>query len=99
VQGLRTARPDIGYWAAAPARRKGYMARAVRLFRDHLALPYVEVLTDVENIASQRLALAAGFTATGETRRDPRPGLTGEFLVFVSRASACTSGRWPSRRP
>ena len=82
VQGLRTGRPDIGYWTVAAWRGRGLTAQAVRLWRDHLALPYVEVLTHRDNVPSQRVALAAGFSATGETRRDPRPGLTGEYLVF-----------------
>ena len=82
VQGLRTGRPDIGYWIAAPFRRRGLMTAAVRLWRERLALPYLEILTHHGNLPSQRVALAAGFIATGEVRVDPRPGLFGEFLVF-----------------
>jgi RimJ/RimL family protein N-acetyltransferase len=91
VQGLRTGRPDVGYWTAAPFRRRGLMTAAVRLWVAQLDLPYLEVLTDRDNVPSQRLALAAGFTRSGEVRRDPRPGLAGEFLVFT-RSAATTRG-------
>jgi RimJ/RimL family protein N-acetyltransferase len=87
VQALDGERPDIGYWIAREARRQGIAARAVRLLRDWLAAErgceHLEILVDPANGPSQRTALAAGFFATGEYRRDPRPGLTGEFMVFA----------------
>jgi RimJ/RimL family protein N-acetyltransferase len=87
VQSLDTPRPDIGYWIAREARRQGLTARAVRLLRDHLAAEHgctrIDIYVDAGNAPSQRTAMAAGFQATGEYRRDPRPNLEGEFMVFV----------------
>jgi RimJ/RimL family protein N-acetyltransferase len=86
VQGLDGAHPDIGYWVAREERRRGVAVRAVRLVRDHLAemgRDHVEILVHPDNTPSQRVAAAAGFTATGEYRRDPREGLDGDYMVFV----------------
>jgi RimJ/RimL family protein N-acetyltransferase len=87
AQALEGERPDIGYWVAREARGQGFASRAVRLLRDWLAAErgreHLEILVDAANGPSQRTALAAGFLATGEYRRDPRPGLTGEFMVFA----------------
>lgn len=87
VQGLGTDRPDLGYWVAREARRQGVAARAVRLLRDWLAAEHgrshLEILVHPDNTPSQRVAAAAGFFATGEYRRDPREGLTGDFKVFA----------------
>jgi RimJ/RimL family protein N-acetyltransferase len=87
VQGLDGPRPDIGYWIAREARRQGLASRAVRLLRDWLvaerACAHLEILVDPDNRPSQRTALAAGFFATGEYRRDPREGLTGDYKVFA----------------
>jgi RimJ/RimL family protein N-acetyltransferase len=87
VQGLDGDRPDIGYWIAREARRQGMAARAVRLLRDWLAAErgctHLEILVDPANRPSQRTALAAGFFATGEYRRDPREGLAGDYKVFA----------------
>ena len=87
VQGLDTDRPDIGYWTAQEVRRQGIAVRAVRLLRDWLAAEHrcehLEILIDPANAPSQRTAAAAGFFATGEYRRDPRPNLSGEFMVFA----------------
>lgn len=63
---------EIGYMLAAGARGRGYAARALRLARDHarhaLGAEQVECLIHHENIASQRVARAAGFAETGEYR-------------------------------
>jgi RimJ/RimL family protein N-acetyltransferase len=87
VQGLDTGRPDIGYWMARDARHRGSAARAVRLMRDWLAdergCQHIEILVHPDNAASQRTAMAAGFFATGEYRRDPREGLDGDYKVFA----------------
>src|SRR3712207_1615480 len=58
VQGLDTETPDIGYWVAREARRRGVATRAVRLLRDWLASergrPHVEILVHPDNTPSQR---------------------------------------------
>lgn len=63
---------EIGYLIGASSRGKGYMARALRLARDHarhaLGTETIELLIHHDNEASQRVARAAGFTETGEYR-------------------------------
>jgi RimJ/RimL family protein N-acetyltransferase len=66
---LTEAVPDIGYWCAAEHRGRGHTVRAVRLLRDHLrSLGHerIDIYVHHENVASQRVARAAGFEATGE---------------------------------
>ena len=63
---------EIGYWAAAPARRRAVTRRAVRLLSgwafDALGLARLEILVSPENHASRRVAEAAGFTHEGRLR-------------------------------
>jgi len=63
---------EIGYWCAPWARGKGVMSAAVRLVRDwafdELELERLELTTDADNVASQRVAAAAGFTREGLMR-------------------------------
>lgn len=63
---------EIGYWVAAGARRRGIATRAVRLVaawavRD-LGIARVELMTRVENVASQGVAERSGFTREGVLR-------------------------------
>ncbi len=62
----------IGYWLAAQARGRGLTAEALlalsRLGFDELGLGRVELVTDPDNIASQRVAEKAGFTREGILR-------------------------------
>ena len=63
---------EIGYWCAPWARGRGIMSAAVRLVRDwafdELELERLELTTDADNVASQRVAAAAGFTREGLMR-------------------------------
>ncbi len=63
---------EIGYLMGGPSRGQGYMARALRLARDHalheMGVERVELLIHHDNEASQRVARAAGFAETGEYR-------------------------------
>ena len=63
---------EIGYWCAPWARGQGIMSAAVRLVRDwafdELELERLELTTDADNVASQRVAAAAGFTREGLMR-------------------------------
>jgi RimJ/RimL family protein N-acetyltransferase len=63
---------EIGYWAGPWARRRGVMATAVRLVRDwgfdDLELERLEIAAHIDNVASQRVALAAGFSREGVMR-------------------------------
>ena len=62
----------VGYWLAAEARGRGLTSAALRAlslwaFRE-LGLGRVELVTDPDNIASQRVAEKAGFTREGVLR-------------------------------
>ncbi len=63
---------EIFYWLAADARGKGFAARATRLVTawafDVLNFARIEITVDPENVASQRVATAAGFTREGVLR-------------------------------
>jgi RimJ/RimL family protein N-acetyltransferase len=91
VQHIRPdeARGEIGYWVAAPARGRGVATRAVRLAVDfalrELGMRTLELITHEDNIASQGVARAAGFTETGETEVPPNEGLApGRYLLFTA---------------
>ena len=62
----------VGYWLAPEARGRGLTSAAlVALSRwgfDQLGLGRVELVTDPDNIASQRVAEKAGFTREGVLR-------------------------------
>jgi RimJ/RimL family protein N-acetyltransferase len=75
-------RAMIGYWLVPDARGHGYITRAVRLLADltfdTTETIRLELYTDVENDASGRVALRAGFEREGIRRawdldRDGRP--------------------------
>jgi RimJ/RimL family protein N-acetyltransferase len=62
----------VGYWCAREARGRGYATRALRLvcrfgFED-LRLGRMELITDPDNHASQRVATKAGFQREGVLR-------------------------------
>lgn len=56
---------SIGYWLAAEARGHGYMTTATRVLArwafDTLGLARLELTTDPDNVASQRVAERCGF--------------------------------------
>ena len=79
--------PEIGYWIAPWARRKGYAAEAARLLADWAlghGAPRVHLFTDVDNTASQGVAMAAGFSAEGTVRSclEYRDGTRGDAVLF-----------------
>ncbi len=63
---------EVGYWTAPWARGHGVAGRAVQLHTgwgfEQLGLPRIELLTDVANTASQRVATKAGFVREGVAR-------------------------------
>ena len=65
-------RGHIGYWIAAPARGRGVCTRALlRISRwafAELELQRLELITDSENVASQRVAEKVGYRREGVLR-------------------------------
>jgi RimJ/RimL family protein N-acetyltransferase len=62
----------IGYWCAREARGRGVTARALRLLCGHaledLQLERLELITDLDNLASQPVAEKVGFQREGVLR-------------------------------
>ena len=65
-------RATMGYWVDATARGQGVCTRALRLLARHaleeLELQRVDLITDPENVASQRVAEKVGFQREGVLR-------------------------------
>lgn len=65
-------RGTVGYWMAASSRGRGTCTRAVRLLARHaldvLELQRVDLFTDPDNVASQRVAEKVGFRREGVLR-------------------------------
>jgi RimJ/RimL family protein N-acetyltransferase len=64
--GAEPGRWSVGYWVAPWARRRGVASEALRLITrfgfDELEAQVIELLAEPENLASQRVAEAGGFT-------------------------------------
>ena len=61
----------VGYWVAAAARRRGVASKALRLLAGWAldnGFGRVELVTDPDNVASQRVAEKVGFTREGILR-------------------------------
>ena len=65
-------RATVGYWMAAEARGQGICTRALRLLSRHaldgLELQRVDLITDPDNVASQRVAEKVGYQREGVLR-------------------------------
>jgi RimJ/RimL family protein N-acetyltransferase len=71
VTGLGQGLAEIGYWTAPWARGRGVAAEAARLLASHAFAHGTHRLvlhTHPENVASQKVAIAAGFTREGLAR-------------------------------
>jgi RimJ/RimL family protein N-acetyltransferase len=67
-----THNASIGYWCALDARGRGLTTRALRLLSRHaledLGIERLELITDPDNRASQRVAEKVGFQREGVLR-------------------------------
>jgi RimJ/RimL family protein N-acetyltransferase len=65
-------RATMGYWVAASERGRGVCTRALRLLSRHalddLEVQRVDLVTDPDNVASQRVAEKVGFQREGVLR-------------------------------
>ena len=72
--GQRTA--EVGYWLAPLARGHGHITQALRLLTrwlfDELSLERIELFTDPDNAASQRVAARCGFKEEARLRSHVR---------------------------
>ena len=92
---LRDGAGELGYWTAPWARRRGVATRAAALHTgwalEVLGLPRVELLADVDNLGSQRVAERAGFVREGVARAvrpRPRSESRADMVVFSRLPSA-----------
>ncbi|HWC75103.1 MAG TPA: GNAT family N-acetyltransferase [Gemmatimonadales bacterium] len=84
-------RREMGYWIRTSAAGNGYATEAVRAVSraalEHLALSALEIHVNPGNVASRRVALAAGFVYAGEIAGRPDPdGQPTRVLVYVLEA-------------
>lgn len=70
---LENHRAEIGYWMHAPMRAKGIGTIAAKIITNYgfltLGLRRIEAAVDLDNAASQRLLMSAGFTREGVLRQ------------------------------
>ncbi|MGY1641328.1 GNAT family N-acetyltransferase [Geodermatophilus sp. SYSU D00703] len=79
--------PEVGYWIAPWARGRGYAAEAAHALAEWAlgrGAPRVHLVADVDNAASQAVALRAGFTREGVVRSclDRRDGTRADAVLF-----------------
>lgn len=84
--------PEIGYWIAPAARRRGVAAEAasgLAAWALGHGAPRVHLFTDVTNAASQAVARRAGFTEEGVVRSclDYRDGSRADAVLFARLAT------------
>ena len=88
MRARRFSTGHIGYWVAREARGRGVAAEALRALTrwavETLDVKRLELLTDVDNRGSQRVAEKAGFQREGILRSslEYRDGTRGDSLIF-----------------
>ena len=102
---LRLAGPDsvdVSYWVFPAFRGQGYARRALTLLCQAVAglddVSWVEVHIDPDNLASRRVAEAAGFVETGVVRDPTASGETARRLLYTL-ALTPEVGRYAGQRP
>ena len=93
---------EIGYWVAKAARRRGIATRAVKLASRwavcDLGVRRLELMTHIDNAASQRVAQAAGFTREGVLRSYVTLGCGPSDVVMFSLLPSDLEGSPPETR-
>ncbi|AGL14688.1 GNAT family N-acetyltransferase [Actinoplanes sp. N902-109] len=89
---LERGQAEIGYWTAPDARGRGVATAAVRALSGYaftIGFGRLELLTHWENMASQRVALAAGYTSEGVRRAalPDRDGGRDDLLAYARLAT------------
>ena len=88
MRARRFSTGHIGYWVAREARGRGVAAEALRALNrwavETLDVKRLELLADVDNRGSQRVAEKAGFQREGILRSslEYRDGTRGDSLIF-----------------
>jgi RimJ/RimL family protein N-acetyltransferase len=101
TEAVSRHRASVGYWTAPWGRGRGVAPRAASLLTawafDVLGVDRVELLADVDNAASQRVAEKAGFAREGLARGARRDGQgTARDMVVLSRIRSDPSGETQS---
>jgi RimJ/RimL family protein N-acetyltransferase len=97
----------IGYWCVRHSRGRGITTHALRMLCDYafkeLALERLDLITDPDNLASQRVAQSAGFQREGVLRSHVThpDGRRRDSVIFsLLPANLCRrdriSSRWPA---
>ncbi|WP_433828584.1 GNAT family N-acetyltransferase [Actinoplanes sp. CA-015351] len=68
--GVITVTPELTFWVAPGARRRGVATAALRVLGEHHTGGRLELLIGWDNPVAQRVAMAAGYTREG-VRREP----------------------------
>ncbi|MEU6020507.1 GNAT family N-acetyltransferase [Micromonospora sp. NPDC047134] len=94
---------EIGYWVRPGARGRGVATAATRALAEHAfadGIDRLELLTRLENVASQRVAVAAGFRPEGVRRRGGlAPGGSRPDLAVWARLADDPPGPYPRPLP
>ncbi|WP_430640992.1 GNAT family N-acetyltransferase [Couchioplanes caeruleus] len=93
---------SIGYWIAPQARGRGVATAAARALTEYAftaGYARIELRTELENAASQRVALGAGYTREGVGRAaGARPGGRDDLIVWA-RVAGDPPGPTPRHLP
>lgn len=100
---MEAGRASIGYWVAAPVRRRGVATAAVLLLPDWafkvLDVARLQLTCGPDNVASQRVAARCGFTRQGVLRSHlPFKGARRDTVVFSLLPPRPGSPRCPESR-
>ena len=89
LRRITPERANVSYWVYPPFRGQGYAARGLRLLSNAAravdALSQLEAHIDADNVASQRVALAAGYLSAGAIDDEDAHGDRISRLIFVRR--------------